>query len=99
MARMGDRSVVYEVLVGRPDGKRPLGRRPRRRWKGNIKMDLEVGLGRVDWIDLAQDRNRWRVVSAVVNLRVKICALLGHYAAISGNSLPMFRCIFWILDS
>jgi hypothetical protein len=62
---------VYRVLVGKPEGRRPLGR-PRRRWEDNIKMHLrEVGWGCVDWIGLAQDRDRWRVlVSAVMNLRV-----------------------------
>ena len=62
---------VYKVLVGKPEGKRPLGR-PRRRWEDNIRMDLqEVGLGYEDWIGLAQDRERWRaLVSAVRNLRV-----------------------------
>ena len=62
---------VYRVLVGKPEGKRPLGR-PRRRWAVNIGMDLqEVGCGFVDWIGLAQDRDRWRkLVSAVMNLRV-----------------------------
>jgi hypothetical protein len=61
---------AYRVLVERPEGKRPLGR-PRRRWEDNIKMDLQqVGWG-MDWIDMAQDRDRWRaVVSAVMNLRV-----------------------------
>ena len=70
VARMGERSV-YRVLVGEPEGKRPLGR-PRRRWEDNIKMDLqEVGCGGVDWIELAQDRDRWRaLVNAVMNLRV-----------------------------
>ena len=59
------------VFVGKPEGKRPLGR-PRRRWVDNIRMDLqEVGCGHVDWIGLAQDRDRWRtLVSAVMNLRV-----------------------------
>jgi len=59
------------VLVGKPEGNRPLGR-PRRRWMDNIRMDLqEVGCGYVDWIRLAQDRDRWRtLVSAVMNLRV-----------------------------
>jgi hypothetical protein len=62
---------VYKVLVGKPKGKRPLGR-PRRRWENGIRMDLgEIGLGGVDWIRLAQDRDRWRaVVSSVMNLRV-----------------------------
>jgi len=61
---------VYRVLVGKPEGKRPLGR-PRRRWMDNIRMDLqEVGCGYMDWIGLAQDRDRWRtLVSAVMNLR------------------------------
>jgi hypothetical protein len=63
---------VYRVLVGKPEGRRPLGKH-RRRWEGNINMDLqEVGWGRgMDWIELAQDRDRWRaVVSAVMNVRV-----------------------------
>jgi len=62
---------VYRVLVGKPEGKRPL-RRPRRRWEDNIKMDLqEVGCGGVDWIELTQDRDRWRaLVNAVMNLWV-----------------------------
>ena len=71
VARMDEESGVYRVLVGKPEGKRPLGR-PRRRWEDNIRMDLqEVGCGYVDWIGLAQDRDRWRtLVSAVMNLRV-----------------------------
>jgi hypothetical protein len=62
---------VYRVLVGKPAGKRPLGR-PRRRWESNIKMDLqEVGCGGMDWIELAQDRDRWRaLVNAVMNIRI-----------------------------
>ena len=70
VARMGEERGVYRVLVGKPEGKRPLGR-PRRRWVDNIRMDLqEVGCGYVDWIGLAQDRDRWRtLVSAVTNLR------------------------------
>jgi hypothetical protein len=62
---------VYEALVGKPEGRRPLGR-PRPRWEDNIRMDLrEVGCGCVDWMELAQDRDRWRaLVSAVMNLRV-----------------------------
>ena len=71
VARMGEERVAYRVLVGKPEGKRPLGRR-RRRWVYNIRMDLqELGCGNVDWIGLAQDMDRWRtLVSAVMNLRV-----------------------------
>jgi len=71
VASMGEERVVYRVLVGKPEGRRPLGR-PRHRWVGNITMDLqEVGCGYMDWIGLAQDRDRWRtLVSAVMNLRV-----------------------------
>jgi len=71
VARVGDRSGVYRVLVGKPDGKRPRGR-SRRRWEDNIKMDLqEVGFGGMDWMELAQDRDRWRaLVSTVMKLRV-----------------------------
>ena len=71
VARMGEERGAYRVLVGKPGGNRPLGR-PRRRWVDNIRMDLqEVGCGYVDWIGLAQDRDRWRtLVSAVMNLRV-----------------------------
>ena len=62
---------MYRFLVGKPDGKRPLGR-PRRRWVGNIRMDIqEVGCEYMDWIGLAQDRDRWRtLVSTVMNLGV-----------------------------
>ena len=68
---MGEERGAYSILVGKPEGKRPLGR-PRRRWVDIIGMDLqEVGCGYVDWIGLAQDRDRWRtLVSAVMNLRV-----------------------------
>jgi len=71
VARMGEERGVYRVLVRKPEGKRPLGR-PRHRWVDNIRMDLqEVGCGYMDWIVLAQDRDRWRtLVSAVMNLRV-----------------------------
>ena len=71
VARMGEGRGVYRVLVGKPEGKRPLGR-PRRKWEDNIRMDLqEVGLGYEDWIERAQDRDRWRaLVCAVRNLRV-----------------------------
>jgi len=71
VVRMGEERGAYRVLVGKLGGKRPLGR-PRRRWVDNIRMDLqEVGRGYVDWIRLAQDRDRWRtLVSAVMNLWV-----------------------------
>jgi hypothetical protein len=68
---MGEDREVYRVLVGKHEGKRPLGR-PRHRWEDNIKMDLqEVGGGREDWMELAQDRERWRaLVGTVRNFRV-----------------------------
>jgi hypothetical protein len=67
---MREERGVHRVLVGKPEGKRPLGR-PRCRWEDNIKMDVEVGGGRGDWMELAQDRDRWRaLVSTVKNLRV-----------------------------
>jgi hypothetical protein len=71
VARMGEERKVYKVLVGKPEGKRSLGR-PRRRWEDGIRMNLrEIGLVDVDWIQLAQDRDRcWAVVSAVMNLLV-----------------------------
>ena len=72
VACMGqERGGVYRVLVGKPEGRRPLGR-PRRRWVDNIRTDLqEVGCGYMDWIEVAQDRDRWRMlVSAVMNLQV-----------------------------
>jgi hypothetical protein len=69
VAQMEEKRNVYRLLVGKPEGKRPLGR-PRRRWIDNIKMDsLGIGLSVVDWIGLAQDRYRWRaLVNAVMNL-------------------------------
>jgi hypothetical protein len=69
---MEEESGVYSVLVGKPEGKRPL-ERPRRRWEDNIRMDLqEVGCGGMDWIGLAQDRDRWRaLVNAVMNFWIK----------------------------
>jgi len=71
VACMGEDREVYRVLMGKPEGRRPLGR-PKRRWVDNIRMDLQdVGCGYMDWIGLAQDRDRWRTfVSAVMNLRV-----------------------------
>jgi len=68
---MGESSGGYRVLVGKPEGKKPLGR-PRPRWENNIKMDLqEVGCEVMEWITVAQDRDRWRLfVNAVMNLRV-----------------------------
>jgi hypothetical protein len=71
VARMGEKRNVYMLLVGKPEGKRPIGR-PRCRWIGNIKMDLlEIGLSVVDCIGVAQDRYRWRaLVNSVMNLRV-----------------------------
>jgi len=71
VACIGEEREVYRVLVGKPEGRKPLGR-PRRRWVDNIMMDLqEVGCGYMAWIGLAQDRDRWRTdVSAVMNLRV-----------------------------
>jgi hypothetical protein len=71
LARMGEKRNSYRLLVGKPEGKRPLGR-PRRSWVDNIKMDLlEIGWGVVDWIGLAQDRDKWRALAnAVMNFRV-----------------------------
>jgi hypothetical protein len=68
---MGEKRIMYRLLVGKPEGKRPLGR-PRRRWIDDIKVDLlEIGLSVVDWIGLAQDRYRWRAfVNSVMSLRV-----------------------------
>ena len=72
VARMGEGRGVHRLLVGKPEGKRPLGR-PRHRWEDNIKMDLqEVRGGCGDWMELAQDRDRWRaLVSTVRKLRVR----------------------------
>ena len=73
VARVGARRGVYRVLVRKPEGNKPLGK-PRCRWEDNIKMDLhEVGCGGMDWIELAQDRDRWRgLVNAVMNLSFSI---------------------------
>jgi hypothetical protein len=69
---MGEEGSVYKVLVGKSEVKRPLGR-PRRRWEDNIRMDLqEVECGGMEWMELTQDRDRWRaIVNAVMNLRVQ----------------------------
>jgi len=71
VARVGEGRGVYRVLVGKPEGKRPLGR-PRRRWMDSIRIGLqEVGCGVMDWIELAQDRDRWwALVTALMNIRV-----------------------------
>jgi hypothetical protein len=62
---MGEKRNAYRLLVGNPEGKRPLGR-PKRRWVDNVRMDLgEMGWGVVDWIGLAQDRNRWRAIESI----------------------------------
>jgi hypothetical protein len=68
---MGEKKNAYRLLVEKPEGKTPLGR-PKRRWVNNIKIDLlEIGWGGVDWIGLAEDRDKWRaLMNAVVNLRV-----------------------------
>jgi hypothetical protein len=68
---LGEKRNAYTLLVGKPEGKRPLGR-PRRRWVDNVKMDLlEIGWGGVDWIGLAQDKDKWRaLVNTAMNLRV-----------------------------
>ena len=73
VARVGERKGVYKVLVGKHEGKRPLGR-PRRRWEDNIRMDLqEVGCGSMDWIELAQDRDRWReLVNSVIRVNLRV---------------------------
>jgi hypothetical protein len=69
---MGEKRNAYTILVGKPEGKRPLGR-PRRRWEDNIRMDLrEIRWDGMDWIDLAQDRDQWKaLVNVVMNLRVQ----------------------------
>jgi hypothetical protein len=71
VARMGEKKNAYGILMGLPEGKRPLGR-PRRRWVDNIKMGLtEVGWDGMDWFDVAQDRGKWRaLVNTVMNVRI-----------------------------
>jgi hypothetical protein len=72
VARRGEERNAYRILVGKPEGKRPLGR-PRRRWEDNIKMDFrEIGWGGMNWIDLDQDRDQWKaLVNTVMKLRVQ----------------------------
>ena len=97
VACMGKERGVYRVLVGKPEGKRPLGR-PRRRWVDNIRMDLqEVVCGYVDWIGLAQDRDRWRtLVSAVMNLRVPWNA--GNFLTSCKPDAPQGLCTMeWVI--
>jgi hypothetical protein len=75
---MGEKRNVYKVLVGKPEGERPLGMR-RRSWEDNMKMDLrETGCGTMDWIDLVQDRDQWRaLLNTVMNFRVPVkCEIL-----------------------
>ena len=71
VTHMGESGSVYRVLMGKPEGRRPL-ERSRRKWEDNIKIDLqEVGCGGMDWIDMGQDTDRWRaLVNAVKNIRV-----------------------------
>jgi hypothetical protein len=91
---LGEERKLYRVLVGKPKGKRELGR-PRRRWEDGIRMDLkDIGLGCVDWIRPAQDRDRWRaVVSAVMKLRVLAPQLLlGCTNFFLNNLKTMIRC-------
>jgi hypothetical protein len=92
---MGEKRNAYRLLVGKPEGKRPLGR-PRRRWVDNIRMDLgEVGWGDVDWIDLAKDRNRWRaLVNSVLKLRVpRNAGELSSGLASSGLSISVHHIV------
>jgi hypothetical protein len=88
VARMGEERKVYRILMGKPEGKRSLGR-PRRRWENGIRIDLrEIGWGSVDWIQLAQDRDRLRApVNTVINLRVLAPrSLLSYTICISDGS-------------
>jgi hypothetical protein len=84
---MGEGRGAYRVLVGRPEGKRPLGR-PRRRWEDNMKMDLrEIGIDEANWIRLSQDRVQWRAfVNTVMNLRVPLDSRI-FFDELSNNQL------------
>jgi hypothetical protein len=99
VVRIGEVRDAYKILAGRPEGRRPLGK-PRRRWEDNTKIDLrEIGFGDVDWIHLAQDRDRWRAVVNTVMKCISICSKLrllssllillfiGNYLSREENSL------------
>jgi hypothetical protein len=94
VARMGEKRDAYRILVGRPEGRWPLGR-PRRRWEDNIKMDLqEVGWGGTDWIELPQDGDRWRdLVNAVMNLRLpwNVGNFLTSWETVSFSRRPLLH--------
>jgi hypothetical protein len=87
---MGEERKMYSVLVGNPERKRPL-ERPRRRWENEIRMDLrEIGWGSVEWIQLAQDSDRWRtVVNTVMNLRVPFVAPRCAVSFTSSHFIPL----------
>jgi hypothetical protein len=93
VARLREERKVYGVLVGKPEGKRPLGR-PRHRWEVGIRMDLrDIGLGGVDWSRLAQDRDRWRAVAcAVMNLRVLAPRSLTYATAVLNTTRKFGGC-------
>jgi hypothetical protein len=92
----GEKRNAYRLLVGKPEGKRPLGR-PRCRWVDNIRLDLgKVGWGDVDWIGLAQDRNRWRaLVNSVFNLRVPWNAGKLSSGLVSSGPSSSVQLLFW----
>jgi hypothetical protein len=89
VARMGAKRNAYRILVGKSEGRSPLGR-PRRRWMGSIKIDIrEIGWDDMDWIDLVQDRDQWRaLVNTVMNLRVPKNAGKFFSGCTVGNSAP-----------
>jgi hypothetical protein len=98
---MGQRRCIYRVLVGKREGKRPLGR-PRHRWEDNIKMDLqEVGCGGTDWIELADDRDRWRALVNAENLLASqegLCSM-EYYFSYSSTMVAVLlyalQCLFF----